>query len=179
MRYHGVYPKIAVVIYLNEKKWCQSRGLGVSRFQNVEVLCTSLLSTAAAEKHQACLGSWCLRGSGFIIFIYRSEFFEAKVTWHILNLCFLFFSLDSLTFREATYSQRRFQLEWWLIAGMGNKWITLSWWKITMFGFKASIPTSITPKNGQALQALQALFYSPNPWCPFPTGLWRKRGGRF
>ena len=115
MRYHGVYPKIAVVIYLNEKNLCQRFGdWGYPIFKTLRssaLRCCQLQqlkSIRPVSGHDAC---GALAISGFIIFIYRSEFFEAKVTWHILNLCFLFFSLDSLTFREATYSQRRFQLE--------------------------------------------------------------------
>ena len=179
MRYHGVYPKIAVVIYLNEKKWCQSLGdWGYPIFKTLRssaLRCCQLQqlkSIRPVSGHDAC-------GALALLSLFTEvSFLKQRWLGTFWIYAFYFFPWI-LWLSEKLHIARGWKLEWWLIAasrrcalkaGMGNEWITLFWWKKnTMFGFKASTNLNYS-KN------CQALFSSPNHGVLFQL-VYEERGG--
>jgi hypothetical protein len=89
--------------------------------------------------------------------------FEAKVTWHILNIYAFQFFPWILWLSEKLHIARGWKLEWLLIAasrrcalkaGMGNEWITLFWWKKPQCLALKHLLISITPKIARRFSLL-------------------------
>jgi hypothetical protein len=163
MRYHGVYTKIAVVIYLNEKKWCQSLGdWGYPVFKTLRssaLRCCQLQqlkSIRPVSGHDAC-------GALALLSLFTEVSFWSKGDLaHFEFYAFQFFPWI-LWLSEKLHIARGWKLEWLLIAasrrcalkaGMGNEWITLFWWKKPQCLALKHLLISITPKIARRFSLL-------------------------
>ena len=181
MRYHGVYPKIAVVIYLNEKKWCQSLGdWGYPVFKTLRssaLRCCQLQqlkSIRPVSGHDAC-------GALALLSLFTEvSFLKQRWLGTFWIYAFYFFPWI-LWLSEKLHIARGWKLEWWLIAasrrcalkaGMGNEWITLFWWKKTQCLALKHLLISITPKIARRFSLLLTM-------VSFSNWFMKKEGGSF